>query len=301
MTAHYTGRLLDGTVFDSSVSRGQPFKFTIGQGQVISGWDRGFATMKVGEKAFLTCGPTYAYGASGSPPTIPPGATLRFEVELLGFAPKKKASWEMSEGEKVAEGEARKAAGNAAFTGGDLQTALEEYNAAWSAVQYCGGEVAALKSTIKANAAQVCSKMGDFAGAKAAADEAVKANPGNAKAWFRLGGALASLGSFAEARNALMEAHKLAPTDAGIRAEIEKVKALKAKAKAISQNAWAGMFTQKGLSLGVGEGGGEGGGEVGTKSAEEAYADLEGEDEDEEKEGETNEKLDAEEGSSSSS
>ena len=105
VTAHYTGRLLDGSVFDSSVERGTPFKFTLGTGGVIKGWDQGFATMRKGEKAFLTCGPGYAYGARGSPPKIPAGATLRFEVELLNFGPKKKESWEMSSAEKVAEAE----------------------------------------------------------------------------------------------------------------------------------------------------------------------------------------------------
>nr|QBH73880.1 fk506-binding protein [Aphelinus abdominalis] len=82
---HYTGKLLDGTVFDSSVERGQPFKFELGLGQVIKGWDAGIKTMKKGEKAILTCSPEYAYGKAGSPPNIPPDATLKFEVELLGW------------------------------------------------------------------------------------------------------------------------------------------------------------------------------------------------------------------------
>jgi hypothetical protein len=83
--AHYTGTLLDGTVFDSSRDRGKTFNFVLGEGRVIKGWDQGFATMKKGEKAVLTCAPEYAYGASGSPPKIPPNSTLKFDVELLGF------------------------------------------------------------------------------------------------------------------------------------------------------------------------------------------------------------------------
>merc|ERR1719397_1273105 len=83
--AHYTGKLLDGTTFDSSVERGTPFTFSLGQGQVIKCWDQGFATMKKSEKALLTCKPDYAYGENGSGPTIPGGATLRFEVELLSW------------------------------------------------------------------------------------------------------------------------------------------------------------------------------------------------------------------------
>lgn len=82
---HYVGTLLDGTPFDSSRERGEKFSFEIGKGQVIKAWDLGVATMKVGELSQLICKPEYAYGTAGSPPKIPPNATLVFQVELFEF------------------------------------------------------------------------------------------------------------------------------------------------------------------------------------------------------------------------
>ena len=84
VVVHYTGWLTDGTKFDSSVDRGQPFSFLLGKGQVIQGWDEGVALMKVGDKRKLTLPPQIAYGAAGVGP-IPGNATLVFEVELLGI------------------------------------------------------------------------------------------------------------------------------------------------------------------------------------------------------------------------
>lgn len=84
VVAHYTGKFNDGKKFDSSVDRGTPFEFKVGQGQVIKGWDEGFALLNVGTKATLLLPYTMAYGEQGYPGAIPPKATLVFDVELIG-------------------------------------------------------------------------------------------------------------------------------------------------------------------------------------------------------------------------
>lgn len=85
LNMHYTGKLEDGTEFDSSIPRNRPFTFTLGTGQVIKGWDQGLLGMCEGEKRKLVIPAELGYGDRGAPPNIPGGATLIFEVELLSI------------------------------------------------------------------------------------------------------------------------------------------------------------------------------------------------------------------------
>ncbi len=83
VSVHYTGRLQNGTKFDSSVDKGVPYQFRLGTGSVIKGWDEGLLNMKVGGKRKLTIPPSLGYGPRGNPPNIPGNSTLLFDVELM--------------------------------------------------------------------------------------------------------------------------------------------------------------------------------------------------------------------------
>lgn len=138
--AHYTGRLEDGTKFDSSRDRKEPFKFKLGVGQVIKGWDLGFASMKVGEHALLVCKSDYAYGSHGTQ-GIPANATLYFDVELIDFEDKKSLE-KMTFRDRLNKAEALKSTANELFAKQMYSRAIPVYEKAFVYAQWANAPIA---------------------------------------------------------------------------------------------------------------------------------------------------------------
>ncbi|KAJ1436485.1 cyclophilin-like domain-containing protein [Ochromonadaceae sp. CCMP2298] len=239
--AHYTGTLDDGSTFDSSRTRGKVFKFTIGQGQVIRGWDEGFAAMTRGEKAHLRCRSDYAYGDNGQG-KIPPKATLNFDVELISFGPKKKEAWEMSEDEKSAEANRLKESGTLNFKLQKFASAIQDYEAAAELTENSPDQ--ALWISCKLNCALMSVNMVDYPSAVTYAGEVLKKDPSNVKALYRRGVARNHLGLPEEAQLDLNAALALDPENKPVRAEIAKSKKLMADAKKKTKAVYGNFFSK---------------------------------------------------------
>jgi len=235
----YTGTLEDGTKFDSSRDRGQHFNFTLGTGQVIKGWDTGFASMKVGEHAILRCSPEYGYGASGAGGTIPPNATLEFDVELYGFKEKKKEKWDMSLDEKKAEAMRNKDEGTALFKEKRFSEACENYEEAADFIE-TEAELVELWVTCKLNAAQCCLSMQDFTRALDFCGAALTKDSNNVKGLYRRAVARNHLGLNEEALEDLKKAKDIDPENKSVIVEMKKsitaIKSAKAKERATYSN-----------------------------------------------------------------
>mmetsp|Transcript_12157 Transcript_12157/g.25162 ORF Transcript_12157/g.25162 Transcript_12157/m.25162 type:complete len:486 (+) Transcript_12157:116-1573(+) len=253
VTAHYTGTLeSDGSKFDSSVDRGKPFKFDLGQGMVIRAWDEGFTSMKVGEKAILKCSPDYAYGASGSPPAIPPNSTLLFEVELLGFQEKQKEKWQMSPEEKVEKAKALKDDGTSLFKQKSFYDAAKRYEEAGGyAFEDVEGEHVPdddkpLYVACYSNAAMAYLKEGEWAEAARCCNKvlAVDGEEKNTKALYRRGVALTNMAEYKQAKKDLMICYDADNGNKDVRKALAHLKMEVAEAKKKEKAAFGGIFSK---------------------------------------------------------
>eukprot|EP01054_Gregarina_sp_Poly1_P000458 Gregarina_sp_Poly_1__457@NODE_110_length_13975_cov_113_221887_g97_i0_p6_GENE_NODE_110_length_13975_cov_113_221887_g97_i0NODE_110_length_13975_cov_113_221887_g97_i0_p6_ORF_typecomplete_len290_score55_93FKBP_C/PF00254_28/2_7e32FKBP_C/PF00254_28/6_2e03TPR_19/PF14559_6/0_21TPR_19/PF14559_6/4_4e05TPR_16/PF13432_6/0_071TPR_16/PF13432_6/0_00061TPR_9/PF13371_6/1_7e06TPR_2/PF07719_17/0_12TPR_2/PF07719_17/8_3e02TPR_2/PF07719_17/0_014TPR_11/PF13414_6/0_011TPR_11/PF13414_6/1_1e02TPR_11/PF13414_6/54TPR_11/PF len=249
VTVHYAGTLLDGTEFDSSYSRKDPFVFTIGEGQVIKGWDVGVASMCKGEVADLLIQPDFAYGENGSPPTIPPNAVLKFKVELLKFAPKKKDKYLMSSEERLQAASESKEEGNKLFKEGKHQEAAKLYTEAkgflegcedWNETQATAAKP--LKLSVHLNLSNAYLKTESWLQCVLEATAALQLDAGHVKALFRRGVARTALGEYDTARIDLVAAAKADPQNAEIRRALQKCKGLMEEYEQHSSQTYARMF-----------------------------------------------------------
>lgn len=247
--AHYTGTLVDGSKFDSSRDRGRLFDFTIGQGQVIKGWDVGFASMCPGEHAILTLSSKYAYGDNGSPPKIPGGATLIFDVELVKFGPKPKEKFEMSAEERLAGGLACKNKGTALYKEKQFEDAIAEWSEAMDFVEYIDEpteeqekQALDIKLSLHLNTAQAHLLLKDYKETIVECSKALDMSKDNVKALFRRGTAHRFMANFELAKADLVRANKLDPSNKAVREEYANLKRAVAAAKAESKNAFGNIF-----------------------------------------------------------
>ncbi|TDH70882.1 uncharacterized protein CCR75_008734 [Bremia lactucae] len=249
--AHYTGTLLDGTKFDSSRDRDAEFKFVLGKGNVIKAWDLAFASMKLGEKAILTCKPEYAYGSSGSPPKIPANATLKFDVELLGFDPKNKEMWEMDTKEKIAEANKRKAKGTEEFKSKMFDTAAATYSEAASYMEDMYDVADEDKKTMKQlqttcflNSAMAYIKAENYAEAVSVASKALSNDSSNVKALYRRGICRMHTNDLERAKEDLLAAFKIDPANRDVRRELDNLKKKTKEAREKEKSVFGGLFSK---------------------------------------------------------
>jgi len=262
--AHYTGTLeKDGSKFDSSRDRGQPFKFTIGKGQVIKGWDEGFGSMKVGEKSILKINSDYGYGDTGSPPKIPGGATLLFDVELLGFEEKRKEKWEMSQQERLIRAKILKEKGTNFFKEKSFMEAAACYE---DAANYAvdegvsgndierGSEDLTLYVSCNSNAAMCHIKNKNWMDSIKACNNVLEIDAerdSNIKVLYRRGLSRIHIGMLKEAKVDLMAAYKIDSKNKDVRKALADLKVAFANQKKKEKAAFGGIFSKGGRSVDI--------------------------------------------------
>lgn len=248
---HYTGTLLNGTEFDSSRKRNTPFSFTLDEGEVIKGWDIGVASMKVGERAIFTIKPEYAYGECGAGPTIPPNSTLEFDIELLKFDESVHPHVsKMSSEEKILFAKTQKDKGNDMFRQKEYSQAVECYLQAINALE--GNSMSEEKHkenqeiqlSCYLNASSCYYQLKKWKLCVQEATKALNINPKSCKALYRRGVAYLNLLDVQNAKQDLIMAAHIEPSNVEIRRQLEACKKAACEAKEKEKKTFASIFTK---------------------------------------------------------
>ena len=196
----YIGTLLSGEEFDKNIDQDEPFQFFINSDEIIKGWSIGVRTMKKGERSMFTIKPEYAYGEKGSPPSIPPNSTLRFEIKLLDFREREKSKWDFTPEERIQKAKEFKEEGAKLFKSGDQDGALKEWEKSLDYVEFVKEpEAQSLEVVLRNNIALLYTQRKNFQSAIAQAKKALEVDPKNTKSFFRLSNALNEIGEHKEA------------------------------------------------------------------------------------------------------
>jgi len=229
---HYTGTLTDGSKFDSSRDRNEPFTFTLGKSEVIKGWDVGVASMKQGELSKFTIDSEYGYGPEGSDP-IPPNATLIFEIEFLSAHDKPKTKWDYSNEERIEMAKQYKNEGNEAWKTKNADEALKKWELALDYIDNnFDPDSQAFKVSVRMNLALVNKNLGNFKKSIEHADIALELDPQNVKALYRRAQTRVALADFDLAKADLKAALEKEPDNQDLKNEL---RAIDAKLKEIEK------------------------------------------------------------------
>mmetsp|Transcript_32913 Transcript_32913/g.48682 ORF Transcript_32913/g.48682 Transcript_32913/m.48682 type:complete len:484 (-) Transcript_32913:62-1513(-) len=251
VTAHFTGTLAsDGSKFDSTLDRGSPLHFTIGLGQVIKGWDEGYASMKVGEKALLVVSPEYGYEKSPPNLKVPTNSVLHFEVELLDFKEKPKKKFEMTCSERIARADELKSQGTERFAAKNYSGAASKYeDAAGYSIEEGGNipeeeEEKVMFVSCWSNVAMCYVKLEQWPEVIKASNRVLvlDSESNNVKCLYRRGLAKMKMKFLQEAKKDLKAAYKADNTNKDVRKTLDTLKDMMDKIKEKEKASFGTMF-----------------------------------------------------------
>ncbi|ORX48915.1 FKBP-like protein [Piromyces finnis] len=246
VTVHYDGYLYpSGDEFDSSRKRHSPFTFNLSKGEVIRAWDIGIATIRRGEQASLLCAPEYAYGESGSPPSIPGNSTLRFEIEGLNIEPPHQTI-----AERIESATKSKEEGNALFKEKKFEEAIQCYQQGIKTLDYRWGatpveekNIETLRVNLNSNAAMCSLKINNLNDTVNFCNAAIELDPFNTKALYRLSEAYIGQSNFEKAIEVINKCLEINPDDALFKRQAAICKKKEKEFKTSEKKMYAKMFS----------------------------------------------------------